>query len=262
MKSYMVSQIDPEHPSDELLLALIHQQPFEASATTREHLQGCASCAARSQALSANDAVIAELLQSLDDPLPVLHPSFAMRHATQLRRAGLIAGAAATMAVAAAAMVPSSPLHRWIAERATSAAPVRLPAAGTSPDTAVTPVPAADVPLASGIAIPAQATLIVAFRREQDGGAVEITRTATGDVAFRSRGGTTAYEVADGRVTIDNQSPAETYLIDIPASVRQVRVRVGPRTLIRWPEDSARYTLTTDPRRARVDIHTTATSPP
>ncbi|MES1259102.1 MAG: hypothetical protein ABUL71_00810 [Gemmatimonadota bacterium] len=258
----MVSQTDPEHPSDESLLALIHQQPFDASATTREHLQGCASCAARSQALSANDAVIARLLESLDDPLPALRPSFAMRHASQLRRAGLIAGTAATMAVAAAAMVPSSPLHRWIVAPPAPASGVRSTAAATSPESAVTPAPAADIPLASGIAIPAQATLIVAFRREQDGGAVEINRTTTGDVAFRSRGGTTAYEVADGRVTIDNQSPAETYLIDIPASVRQVRIRVGSRTLIRWPEDSARYTLTTDPRRARVDIHTAATSPP
>lgn len=262
MKSFMVSQTDPAHPSDESLLALIHQQPFDASAGTREHLMGCASCAARSKELSASDTMIAQLLETLDDPLPVRSPSFMVRHASQIRRAGLIVGAAATMAVAAAAMVPNSPLHRWIAAEAAPAAPVRPTATASSPEPATTPAPAPDAPLASGIAIPAQATLIVAFRNDQDSGVVEIARTAAGEVAFRSRGGTTAYEVADGRVTIDNQAPAETYLIDIPATVRHVRIRVGKRTLVRWPEDSAKYTLATDPRRARVEIHTPGTSTP
>lgn len=262
MKSYMVSQTDPRHPTDELLLALIHEQTFDDAAAIRGHVASCASCSARSLELSTDDATIASLLASLDHPLPRARPSFNERHAHRLRRAALVAGALATMAGAAAALVPSSPLHRWIVARTAPAARVPAIPTATSPQAATTPPAATEVPLASGIAIPAQSTLVVEFRREQEGGMVELNRSAPGEVVFRSRGGTTAYDVAEGRVTIDNQSPAETYLIDIPATVRQVQVRVGSRTLIRWPEDSVKFALPNDPRRARVAIRPQAAGTP
>lgn len=254
MKSYMVSQTDPVHPSDELLLALIHEQSFDDSAAIRGHVAACASCTERSRALSASDTLVATLLGSLDHPLPEARPSFGARTSHRWRQAALIAGAAATMAAAAAAMVPSSPLHRWLVSQQAPAAPVHAVAAPTSPQVPTAAVSNKDAALASGIAIPAQATLVVEFRREQESGVVELVRSAPGDVTFRSRGGATAYEVAEGRVAIDNQSPAEVYMIDIPTTVRQVRIHVGNRTLLRWPEDSARLVTRGDAGRASVAL--------
>jgi hypothetical protein len=254
MKSYMVSQTDPEHPTDELLLALIHEQPVDDAAAIRGHMMACQVCDARSRELSVNDATIDALLAALDHPLAARRGTFVSRNGWRLRRAALVAGATATMAAAAAAVVPGSPLHRWIADRSAAAAtsaPVH--AAASAAPVAATAAAAGEAPLASGIAIPAAPTLIVAFRREQQGGAVEIARTAAGgDVSFRSRGGVTAYDVADGQVSIDNQAPADLYLIDIPATVRTVRIRVAGRTLVRWPEDSAKLVSAADPQRARV----------
>ncbi len=255
MKSYMVSQTESRHPTDELLLALIHEQSFDDAAAIREHVATCAVCSARTRELAANDAVIAELLGSLDHPLPQAVVPYNARRSGLLRRAALVAGALATMAGAAAALVPSSPLHQWIVARATpgATAPQSTVAAPGEATPAVTTT--SEAAMASGIAIGAPATLDVEFRREQQGGTIEIARSALGDVTFRSRGGTTAYEVAENRVAIDNQAPAEVYLINIPAAVQHVRIHVGTRTLIRWPEDSARFVLPTDPHRARVDFH-------
>ena len=252
MNSYMVSQTDPRHPADELLLALIHEQSFDDAAAIRGHLSECAACAARSNELAANDATIASLLASLDHALPAAHRSFTGRHARLIQRAALVAGAVATMAGAAAALVPTSPLHRWIVTRGSSA-DVRPGAKAASPEDATAPaISPTESPLASGIAVPAQPTLVVEFRREQEGGVLEINRSASGDVVFRSRGGTTAYDVAEGRVSIDNQTPAAVYLIDVPNNVHQIRIKVGARSVIRWPEDSAKYTLANDTHRARV----------
>lgn len=255
MKSYMVSQTESRHPTDELLLALIHEQSFDDAAAIRGHVATCAECSARSRELAANDAVIAELLGSLDHPLPQAGVPFSARHSGLLRRAALVAGALATMAGAAAALVPGSPVHEWIVARSAPEAPVRQAPAPSSPEATTARESTKDPAMASGIAIPAQATLDVEFRREQGGGIVELVRAVPADVRFRSRGGTTAYDVADGRVAIDNRSPAELYTIDIPATVQRLRIHVGARTIMRWPEDSARFVLSTDPHRARVDFH-------
>jgi hypothetical protein len=251
MNSFMVSLNDTVHPTDESLLALIHEQPVDDAAAIRGHITMCATCRTRFSELSADDATIASLLGSLDHPVRVGRPSFGAANAGRLRRAMLVAGAAATMAAAAAAMVPGSPVRRWIEQReAPPAAATRTTPAPVAPSAAA-PI---DAPLASGIAVPPTATMIVTFRHEQRGGVLEVRHTSGGDVYFRSRGGVTAYDVAEGQVSIDNQSAAETYMIDFPASVRKLQVRIGERTLLRWPEDSAKFASPADPQRARVAL--------
>jgi hypothetical protein len=255
MKSFMVSQIDGAHPSDETLLALVHRQPVEELAVVRAHIDACGACAERLSALTTQDESISELLGALDHPLaPMLvRDSFLPRRGALLRRAMLVAGSAATVAVAAAAMVPSSPLHRWLVQRAApttmAGATTVAPAPGAAADLGAT-----SAPLASGIAVPAAPTMLIAFRNEQQSGTIEITRTPSGDVGFRSRGGTTAYAVTENQVAIDNQVPATTYLIDIPVAVHAVRIRMGDRTLVRWPEDSARYTTPGHPDQLRFSL--------
>lgn len=256
MKSFMVNQTDRGHPPDELLLALVHQQTFDEAIAIRAHVMSCAACSGRLHELSAGEIAIAALLETLDHAPAAAgaRAPFGARNAARLRRIVLVAGSAATLVAAAAAVVPNSPLRRWLAGHPRP----ELPTPGTRP-TPPAPQPAAApvaLPLASGIAIPAPATLVVVFRHDQPSGVVEITRTDSGDVTFRSRGGAAAYAVAEHRVTIDNRVPAEVYLIDVPRSVQQVRIRVASRTLMRWPEDSAKYTLPNEPHRARLRFGT------
>lgn len=246
-----MTQTDMIHPADETLLALLHEQPVENAAATRSHVIACDDCASRWRQLSADDDAVAGLLGVLDHPAPAVRArstlSLRQRHRHRLRRALLIAGSAATLAVAAAAMVvPVSPLHQWIRDAVTGRV---VPSDAPRP---LSPPPAAPAALASGIAIPATRKLLVIFRREPTSGVVEIARSDTGDVTFRSRGGTTAYAVTSNHVSIDNQAPAVAYFIGIPPAVQQVRILVGSRVLLRWPEDSARVALPEQSVRARI----------
>ena len=242
----MVNLTESAHPSDARLLATIHAEPGDVVTATRAHVRACVQCAARQQTLIDDDVTIGGLLAELDDPPRAVQPRFAHEARRRWVRRGLrtAAAAAATLAVAAAAMVvPGSPVHRWISRAVV--VPVQEPHSG-----AAAPVPVAT----SGIAVPASRSLVIVFRREQLHGTVEIIRTATGDVTFRSRGGNAAYQVASGQVSIDNEVPADAYQIEVPRSVQQLQILVGARVLLRWPEDSARRAPATQPDRFHIPL--------
>lgn len=241
----MASQTE-RHPSDATLLAVIHGEPVDDLAAIRAHAGECAQCSARQRTIANDDAIIEALLAELDDPLRgSVQPRFAARSRRRWAQRGIrIAAAAATFAVAAAALVvPASPLHQWVFRESEAASPG--PVVATSP-------PAAAV--ASGIAVAASRSLVIVLRHEQRQGALEIHWTVAGDVTFRSRGGTAAYQVSSGQVAIDNQVPADAYQIGIPRSVQHVRILVGTRVLLRWPEDSARRVSPTSPDELRIPL--------
>jgi lipoprotein-anchoring transpeptidase ErfK/SrfK len=190
---------------------------------------------------------VAALLHELDHPPPVDGtPPWLQRRHHRFRHAVLTAAAAATLAAAAAAaIIPGSPLHRWVIGRPdVGAMPAMVPGAP--------PSAGPSVPLASGLSIRAPLSLTVTFRRDQTTGVIEITRSSSSDVTFRSRGGTTAYRLGAGQVSIDNQLPAQRYLIDLPASVQRLRIVVGHHEVMRWPEDSVRLTRGHETRATRV----------
>ena len=145
--------------------------------------------------------------------------------------------AAATLAVAAAAaIIPASPLHRWVSRRHDDAPPHASPRGRQNRQT-----PSA--PLASGLSIRAPRSLTVKFRRDQATGVIEITRSEFERRHRSVRAGAprpTGWRA--GQVSIDNQVPAQRYLIDLPASVQRFRIMVGHRAVMRWPEDSVRLT--------------------
>lgn len=230
-----------------MLLAVQHEQPTSDAAAIRSHVAECDACAGRWRDLAEADAAVAALLHELDHPLPSDNATTWLRaRPHRLRRALLTAAAAVTLTVAAAAtIVPSSPLRRWINDRRDVP-----PARAIQPDSSASAT--AVTPLASGIAIHAPRNLTVVFRREQNTGVIEIARSRSGEVTFRSRGGFTAYELAVGQVSIDNRVPADAYLIDLPPAVQRLRILVGDRVLLRWPEDSARVMVTQDSQRVRV----------
>jgi hypothetical protein len=242
-----VTLTDAAHPADSALLAALHRESLPEASTIREHVAGCGRCSARWHELELEDAAVAALLCDLDHDVPAgaVQPWLQSRP-RRFRRALLTAGAAATLAVAAAAaIIPDAPLHRWLV-RAHDTAPMHAlpPGAPTSA--------APSVPLASGLSIRAPRSLTVHFRRDQTVGMIEITRSNSSDVTFRSRGGTTAYRLSAGQVSIDNQRPAQAYLIDLPASVQRLRIVVGRRELMRWPDDSIRLTRGHESRPTRL----------
>ncbi|MGH7582178.1 MAG: hypothetical protein ACREL5_03015, partial [Gemmatimonadales bacterium] len=115
------------HPADEQLLAELHG---EAAPGVAAHLANCVVCSERSRMLAADDATVATLLAALDHSRPSV--AFApIRARRMLRRGLLVAASAATLAVAAAALVPVSPLHRWITAPSAGVVPAAAKAAAS-----------------------------------------------------------------------------------------------------------------------------------
>ena len=250
-----MNRTDGGHPTDEVLLAVAHGE-HAGAAEAEAHLASCAICAGRLAALANDDHEVAALLGAIDHPVPsvAFEP---VRRARALRRGLLTTAATAGLAVAAAALVPSSPLHQLIVGRPTPASSADT--AAVPPTVAAGATPAQPIPLASGIAVPpSPGELLVVFGHDPDSGVIEVGRATTGDIAFRSRGGRTGYQVETDRIVIDNQAPAETYYIDVPPGSHRLLVESGDRVLLRWPDDSARRAAPGGTALARVPLRRAA----
>lgn len=244
-------QTDEHHPPDDVLLAAGLGESC-GSTTDREHLARCAPCLDRSRRLADDQLAIGELLTLMDHELPADAgaPPVLSRQG-RMRRVVAVAGGGILLAIAAAAsVIPGSPVRRWLSG---DVADAPTPSVVSSP---VAPSIVAATPAASGIAVAATPKLRVELKRSQPGGTMELVRSDGADVAFQSEGGAPAYAVASDRVIIDNQVPADLYRLVLPAGVRNVQVSVAGVVLLRWPEDSARFTVSLHPLRASIPLRT------
>jgi hypothetical protein len=219
------------HPSDEILLALFHGELGDrAAADARAHLASCAECAGRSAALARADGEIGALLSLLDHPVPS-RPLPVPRSAGPRRaRPAIAAALGLLLAGAAAAAVPGTVLHRWIADRL-----------GPAPEPR--PVPAAPAPLperqGGGVELPGSGALTVTFAMAEPGGRLVVTAGTRSGAMLHAFGGDVGYQVGRGRIAVDNRRPAGRYTLEIPADLARLTVVVAGRTVF----DSARRRL-------------------
>jgi hypothetical protein len=254
----MVASAEMNHPTDDVLLRALHE-PQGVPVEVREHLEDCASCRARQAEFTANDLMVANLLSTLDDPLPPMSADelLAIRPRTLRRRALLVAEVTLFFAAAAAAMtIPSSPLHKLLFPKATVVvAPVPAPVPETSPAQGT-----GDAPI--GIALDAPASLVVEFRHAQSTGTVEVRLTNGGQVTVRSRGGAVGFTVNEGRVLVDNRVPADEYVVEVPSTLRRARIMVGARVLFSKDGDQAGPVASVDGVHFRMTFADTTRSEP
>jgi len=220
------------HPSDETLLALIHGELGDRDAAdARAHLGSCADCAARSAALRRGDAEIGALLSLLDHPVPS-RPLPVPRSARPRRaRPAIAAALGLLLAGAAAAAVPGTVVHRWIAARL-GAAPERRPAP-------TAPAPTPHEPQGGGVELPGSAPLTVSFAMAEPGGRLTVSAGARGGAMLHAFGGDVGYQVGRGRIAVDNRRPAGRYTLEVPRDLARLTVVVAGRTVF----DSERRTL-------------------
>jgi hypothetical protein len=217
------------HPSDAELQSLGDGELAAADERRlRRHLEGCDACAARQRGLQLAGRRIGEWLGLLDHPAPAVDVETVTRRAGgRLRpaRPGLVAAAVATVllaAVAAAAVIPGSPLRRFVASVLEERSPVEAPPR---------PEPAPRPPPASGVAFVPEPDLEVVFLRSQPEGAIRISLAETPEVRVRVVGGRAAYELDPARLVVDNEGEAGTYEVRLPRDLPRVRVRIGDRVV-------------------------------
>jgi hypothetical protein len=250
----MAPRAEMGHPPDDVLFHAIHE-PTWASAEVMAHLPRCEPCRIRQLHLAADDVEVGVLLGALDHPVPgySAHEIVARQPNHLRRRAVLVAEIMFFVAAAAAAMtIPASPLHRWIVgqtrPRAVSSV-VAVPEAAQSQATRSAPI---------GIALPAPTSLRVEFRQAQQTGTLEVHLVEGDQVTVRSRGGSVAFTVNEGRVLVDNRVPADEYIVEIPATLGSVRISVGTRVLFQKDGDHSGPVQPFEGARYRIPLTTAA----
>jgi anti-sigma factor RsiW len=214
------------HPTEASLLALVHGElDGRAAAAIRTHLSGCAECAAIETALRREDADVGALLRVLDHPVPSRSTPALPTPRFRFRNPALAASLALLLAGVAAAAVPGTALNRWVRGRLEGAPPTAPRAAPSVPTTA----PTAPGQAAGGIEIPTPRALVLAFALPEPDGMLTVRTTDRADAALRAYGGDVAYEVADGRIQVDNRRPARRYMLEVPAALGRLTVLVADR---------------------------------
>lgn len=220
------------HPTDGSLLALIHGESSPARAADIEaHLVSCPLCALRMDELRTGDAEIGRLLAALDRPVPQLAPPGGNARPRQIRRSLLAASIALLVAGAAAAAVPGTAIHRWVQEqlgitshRASGpAAPAISVPSSSSP---------AGEQAASGIEVPVTKALTIAFTQPEEGGTLIIARADRASASLSAFGGAVAYQVAEGKIVIDNRRPAGRYELEVPNALQRLTVTLGTKVVL------------------------------
>jgi anti-sigma factor RsiW len=217
------------HPSDAELQSLGDGELAAADERRlRRHLEGCGACAARHRGLQLAGRRIGDWLRLLDHPAPAVDAETVARRAggpLRPARPGLLAAAVATVllaAVAAAAIVPGSPLRRFVASVLEEPSPAEAPPRQE---------PASRPPPASGVSFVPEPDLEVVFLRSQPEGAIRISLAETPEVRVRVVGGSAAYDLDPARLVVNNEGEDGTYEVRLPRDLPRVRVRIGDRVV-------------------------------
>jgi anti-sigma factor RsiW len=220
------------HPTDETLLALLHGELDDRAASdARVHLASCAECAARSVAMARADAETGALLSLLDHPVPSRPLPVPRQAGPRWARPAIAASLALLLAGAAAAAVPGTSLHRWIAARF---GPAQEPRPAP-----VAPAPPPPTAQAGGVELPGSGALVVTFAAAEPAGRLTVSAGARGGAVLHAFGGDVGYQVGKGRIAVDNRRPAGRYTLEVPADLARLTVVVAGRTVF----DSERRAL-------------------
>jgi hypothetical protein len=203
-----------------------------------------------------DDAMLAALLRTLDHQPPAIDADAVMArarvataHARRRRRAIALAASGSTLLAAAlAAALPSSPLGQYLrttlGHRRVTAQPKPPPVPATAQTQTVT---------GGGVAITPPGDVRVVFRTQQAAGDIRITFGP--DPLLRVAlvgGGTPAYTIAQGAVTVENTGSRSSYQLTLPASVRHARVVVAADTVFAADGHRIRTSATPDGDRRYV----------
>ncbi len=220
------------HLGEEVLQELADGAAGGDEPRIRRHLDGCATCAARLEAIVVEDGEVEALLRSLGHPVPLVSVEDLARRGRARRprpRVALAAAVALLVLAGGAAAAMSSETVRGMVGRAwqsvigrggAAAAPAARPPAGDQ-----TP------PLGTGIAFAPGRTVEIEFLAAQDVGTLEITASPDSLVHVDPVGGTGRFSIGSAGVRIDNAGSSASYRIALPTDVLEARVRVAGRVV-------------------------------
>jgi anti-sigma factor RsiW len=212
------------------------------------HLEGCPACGASYSRAVRDSAALTAALRRLDAappaprPLPVRKASGWGWHASTVRRAAAIL---LTVAAAASATVPGSPLREWL-----TAAPGASPAPTAVEERSAAPVPAVAVEAAAeaGVMVePANGRLTIGLVRPSPDLRVRaiLTDGDRGGVFAIGAAADARFSTAAGRIEVADAAGGELR-IQIPRRAIAASIEVDGRRYLEKQGDELRLTISPD----------------
>lgn len=221
------------HPTDAELQALIDNELDEREwKRLRAHLESCAACRDRRQALESLLHETAQLLGALDLPAhrssveDVIRVSGARscaatpREGRGLLRAAFLAGLLITGAVVAA-VVPGSHFREAAKNM------IRGPMAERDVLSPVTDPWRQE----AGVALLSGGPLEVVFQAGQSEGSLQLVMTREDTTRVEVRGDSVGFVVGDGSILVRNRGARASYRIAVPTDLEGVRILIGLNTV-------------------------------
>lgn len=223
-----------------LLMRYLHGElDVGADATVAAHVAECADCRARTDALERRLQRVGDALRAADFEMPpredwravldTVRESARNRPATRdTSRLRLAAGL--LLAVSAAALLASSPLRAWIADRLDSIAGGPHPAQQAAPTAAATAPADAGPGTATLVFQPDGAGVNITFDSAQEAGVLRVRFLEVDDGAHMMVTGGAAEPIAVRRsgIRVSNATASTaSYDISVPRTVQRVTVRVS-----------------------------------
>lgn len=226
----MTDTTSSPHLSEAEIAALIYVvgQNRDLERRAYSHLAVCAECTRLMGSLRDSDRDTSSLLSPLDVSPPSQSVDSiiraARRHqngsASGWRRAAAIVGVLVVAAAAAAAAFPASPVHRLLVTMLGSSG-------GTNVDSRVTPKTSQSERASPAVSMAAKpaSVLEVSFNAGV-GGALDVQIVDPDQITLSSPSPDAVYRVSANRIAVEHSAPA-TFHLQVPRSLRELRVRVG-----------------------------------
>jgi hypothetical protein len=219
------------HLNESEMAALIYTvgQDRDLERRAYSHLAICAECTRLIGTLRDADRDTGSLLSSLDVPPPSQSADSIIRAARLQkngfafgwRRAAAVVGFLIVAGTAAAAAIPSSPLHRLLLTVLGSSGRSNVEF-GSTPRT---PEPQPVSPAVSLAAKPG-AALEVSFSDGSVGGTLDVHIIDQDQITLSSPSAGAIYRVSANRIAVEQSTPAK-FQLSLPRSLHELRVRVG-----------------------------------
>ena len=217
------------HPADDRWQAWVDGQvPEDGPAELRQHLDLCAECRARVDALTVAGAQVASLLALLEAPPTGRSADSVMRPRLRSSWTPLRLAAASVTAILVVTGVASAAGGLRAVRRLVGWAPQEHSVPAVRAEFRDS---AAAMPAQTGIAFEARGTLEVVFVANQRAGTITMSFTDDSTAAV-SGTQVVAYGVRRGRVTITNGGSGASYDVRIPRRLVEVRLVVRGRTIL------------------------------
>lgn len=226
----MTDTTSSPHLSEAEIAALIYVvgQNRDHERRAYSHLAVCAECTRLVGSLRDSDREASSLLSSLDVPAPSQSADSIIRAALRQekrsafdwRHAAAVVGLLVVAGTAAAAVIPASPLHQLLVT-------VLHSGGGSKVNFKTGRIPSPPEPVSPAVSMAAKpaSVLEISFTGGV-GGTLDVQIVDPDQISLSSPSTDAIYRVSANLIAVEHSAPA-TFRLQVPRSLRELRVRVG-----------------------------------